>query len=170
MHYAGIGSRKTPWEVGETMTEVARKLARRGWTLRSGRAQGADTFFEWGAGRRAQLFTTRDPLPYGAATLAALVHPHWRRMPAHYRALHARNTPQVLGLQGEPPSRFVLCWTPDGCESQAERSGATGGTGQAIAIADIFGIPVFNMRRSDWRERFNKYLKELRHGSEKNPD
>lgn len=163
--YAGIGSRETPWEVGQVMTEVARKLARRGFTLRSGRADGADTFFEWGAGDRAQLWRPKDVLPPGSAEVAALVHPHWRRMPDHYRALHARNTPQVLGRRGEPPSLFVLCWTPDGCESQAERSGATGGTGQAIAIADIFGIPVFNMRRPDWRERLNHFLKEHRHAS-----
>lgn len=48
---------------------------------------------------------------------------------------------------------MVVCWTPDGCESQATRTKATGGTGLAIALADSMGIPVFNLRNAGALER-----------------
>lgn len=39
--YAGIGSRKTPQVVCEVMARLAGRLGQAGWTLRSGRAEGA---------------------------------------------------------------------------------------------------------------------------------
>ncbi len=46
--YTGVGSRETPEEIGKIMTLLASKLEREGWSLRSGAADGADTFFERG--------------------------------------------------------------------------------------------------------------------------
>ena len=46
--YAGIGSRKTPQEIQDFMTEFGRQSARKGWLLRSGHAPGADQAFERG--------------------------------------------------------------------------------------------------------------------------
>lgn len=57
----------------------------------------------------------------------------------------ARNGHQVLGATLDQPVSFVLCWTPDGAESEAQRTRDTGGTGQAIALASRHGIPVFNL-------------------------
>lgn len=50
--YAGIGARKPPDEVKGLMAEVARRLDRIGYTLRSGAAEGADMAFESGATRK----------------------------------------------------------------------------------------------------------------------
>ena len=36
-----------------------------------------------------------------------------------------------------PPSNFVVCYTPDGK--------ASGGTGQAIRIAEYYNIPIYNL-------------------------
>lgn len=47
-YYTGIGSRGTPSEILEIMTDIARFLAETGYTLRSGGASGADTAFESG--------------------------------------------------------------------------------------------------------------------------
>lgn len=47
--YAGIGSRQTPSEVCAVFASLAGHLGQAGWTLRSGRAQGADSAFECGA-------------------------------------------------------------------------------------------------------------------------
>ena len=49
MIYAGIGARKTPGGVLVLMREVGAILARDGWMLRSGGAEGADSAFEAGA-------------------------------------------------------------------------------------------------------------------------
>ncbi len=46
--YAGIGSRKTPPEILLRMYRIASQLAREGWLLRSGHADGADMTFEEG--------------------------------------------------------------------------------------------------------------------------
>ena len=46
--YTGIGSRETPVEIAAKMTELAVRLDALGYTLRSGGAQGADTFFDGG--------------------------------------------------------------------------------------------------------------------------
>jgi len=42
MYYAGIGSRTTPVEIQHLMYQIAKSLARQGYTLRSGAASGAD--------------------------------------------------------------------------------------------------------------------------------
>lgn len=47
--YTGVGSRETPPKVLTLMRAFAKYLGERGWTLRSGAAQGADTAFELGA-------------------------------------------------------------------------------------------------------------------------
>lgn len=47
--YAGIGSRSTSQSVLDAITQVATKLGKEGWVLRSGAARGADSAFEAGA-------------------------------------------------------------------------------------------------------------------------
>lgn len=49
----------------------------------------------------------------------------------------ARNTCQVLGLNLDSPVKAVICYTPGGSGS--------GGTGQAIRIAQAYKIPVIDM-------------------------
>lgn len=55
--------------------------------------------------------------------------------------LHGRNAHQVLGLYLDHPVSMVLCWTPEG------KGG--GGTGQAIRIAEAYGVTVYDMGRAD---------------------
>lgn len=54
--YSGIGSRETPDEVLGVMEDAAFRLARMGFTLRSGKAAGADAAFQLGAQRYHQLY------------------------------------------------------------------------------------------------------------------
>lgn len=48
MYYTGVGSRKTPKEIQKMMREASFMLAKRGWCLRSGGADGADLAFQHG--------------------------------------------------------------------------------------------------------------------------
>lgn len=48
----------------------------------------------------------------------------------------ARNSYQILGPDLRTPADFVVCWTPDGSETEDQRTPLTGRTGQAIALAD----------------------------------
>lgn len=137
------------------MRQTAAALAARGYTLRTGGAAGADQAFLEGAGGPSgqvelflpwpgfrgwrarpgmRLFERATPEAY---RLAEQYHPNWRNLRHAVKSLHARNVHQVLGAALDDPVRFVLCWTPDGSGS--------GGTGQAIRIAQDRSIPVFDL-------------------------
>ena len=63
-------------------------------------------------------------------------------------ALHARNYLIVRD------ARHVICWTP--------RGEVTGGTGQAIRIANSLNIPVHNLGLPEKEEAFRKRLQEFK--------
>lgn len=157
--YAGIGSRQTPPDVLQIMTDFAKVAAGEGWVLRSGAAPGADAAFERGAdagdgskeifipwknfqGSSSSLFTSTQ----AALNIATTLHPMWSSLRPAVKTLITRNVHQVLGRTVDDPCKFVVCWTPDGCESRAEYSIRTGGTGTAICLASDRSIPVFNLR------------------------
>ena len=151
--YAGIGSRKTPAGVLSDMTVMAAWLARTGWHLSSGGADGADAAFAAGApaGQRTVWLSWRgynglrgpDCRVLSAAALAACMeiaaplHPAWERCSPAVRKLHARNVAILLGERLDRPVEALVCWT--------ERGEAVGGTGMGIRIARARGIPVFNL-------------------------
>lgn len=164
--YAGIGVRATPPDVLGLMTRAAFSLMKRGYVLRSGRAIGADSAFERGAGSAVQIFL---PVPgwrgsastfhvgtlgaelWGRAReIAAAHHPAFAGLSRFVQDFHTLGVLQVLGPALDSPSEFVLCWTADG--------EASGGTGQALRIAATHGIPVFNLQRSRERAHVERYL------------
>ena len=164
--YAGIGARATPPEILSLMTRAAFALTKRGYVLRSGHAIGADSAFERGAGRDAQIFlpaagwrgsasafhpdTLGDQLWGRARAIAAEHHSAFAGLSAFVQALHTRNVFQVLGPALGSPAEFVLCWTADG--------EASGGTGQALRIAASHGVPVFNLQRHRTRAHVERHL------------
>lgn len=151
--YAGIGSRETPADVLQLMYELGAWLARQGYTLRSGGAEGADSAFEQGAlsvaGARAEIFTPMDATPE-ALRLASEIHPNWNACTSYARKLHARNCFQVLGRTLDDPVTFVVCWTRGGQP--------VGGTATAIRLAERNGIPIFNLARPQDRARIEAKL------------
>lgn len=172
--YSGVGSRSTPDEILQRMRDWAAWLARQGWTLRSGGADGADAAFEQGATQAAGACdiylpwkgfnghsSSRTRVCEQALALAESVHPAWSRLSDAARKLHARNCYQVLGKTLDRPSAFVLCWTPDGCERRAERCSSTGGTATAIVLAERHGVPVYNLARDDAEQRLARLLESL---------
>jgi hypothetical protein len=171
--YTAIGSRKTPLEIMDKMKAIAMYLQKQGFTLRSGAAGGADTAFENGvtdqslkeiflpwkgfSGNTSSYFQPSSE----AFELAKNNHRYWHQLSNAAQKLMARNSHQVLGVDLNTPSLFVVCWTPDGCESHQTRKGVTGGTGQAISIASKAGIPVFNLFNSGSEQRLHKYVVSL---------
>lgn len=171
--YTGIGSRQTPPDVLALMTVIARALAAQGFVLRSGGAVGADRAFELGSiardiyipfdgfngyssgrastsPRSGSFFcSVRLPTPE-AYVLAAKYHRAWARLSTAGQALIARNGHQVLGADLKTPARFVLCWTPDGATDRT--TSKTGGTGQAVRVANAHGVKVWNLARGDHRK------------------
>ncbi|HWL53226.1 MAG TPA: hypothetical protein VNQ90_12380 [Chthoniobacteraceae bacterium] len=154
--YAGIGSRQAPPAVLALIVEIAKNLAFRGLTLRSGGAPGADTAFETGCdqGRgEKEIFlpwkafnnhaSPFDPPPEQAEWIAALCHPNWRNCNAAARKLHARNCQQVYGVNLDDPVHFVLFWAPEKDHS------VQGGTATAVTLARRMNIPTFNLWQPD---------------------
>lgn len=156
--YSGIGSRETPEHIQRLMTEIAEILERRKFILRSGGAEGADLAFERGVHRYKEIFYTTgykindgDMQPYPkndwgfATTMFKKYHPSKGnvRSPKSVNLL-TRNTFQIFGIGDTMNSSFVLCYTPDGAETYTTYD--TGGTGQAIRIANDYNIPVYNLK------------------------
>ena len=153
LRYAGIGARATPACVLSDMTVMAGWLARTGWMLSSGGADGADSAFAAGAptGQRTIWLPWpgynghRGPdcrVPSAAELsacmeIAAPLHPAWNRCSPAVRKLHARNAAVLLGGTLDRPVDAVVAFTSEGR--------VEGGTGMAIRIAGARGIPVFNL-------------------------
>ena len=164
--YAGIGARATPPSTLRDMTTMAGWLARAGWHLASGGADGADSAFAAGApagqrtlhlpwpgynGRRGPDCAVAGRTELAACTeLAARLHPAWHRCSPAVRKLHARNAAVVLGPRLDRPVDAVVCWTPDGA--------VVGGTGLALRIAAERGIPVLNLAVLSPREACQRLL------------
>lgn len=168
--YAGIGSRKTPVDILICMTILANMLEAKGLILRSGAAGGADAAFEAGVLDPEMTdiyvpwngFGYRDlsyPISPSAMQLAEAFHPNWEALTRSMRFLMARNGYQILGPNLNDPVEFVACWTPDGCETMRHRGPKTGGTGQAIAIANYYDIPVYNLKRKGRMEALMNRIK-----------
>lgn len=160
--YAGIGSRQAPPEALDRMREFAYHAARRGWTLRSGAAEGADTAFETGcddAKGKKEIFLPwanfnghGSPLYHpsdGALKIAKEIHPAWDFLRIPAKKLVARNMHQVMGRDLKEVVDCVVCWTSDGCESHETYGRRTGGTGTAIALASLNNVPIFNLHNPD---------------------
>lgn len=166
--YTGIGSRETPAHVLEIMDEAAFWLAKEGWVLRSGGANGADAAFERGCiraggskeiylswdgfnGKRANpeqgYFVLNEP---DAQRIARRFHPNWDRLGRGGKAHMQRNTHQVLGADMMQPTRMILCYTPN--------AALTGGTAQALRLAQYHDIPVQNLGEATCLERISRWI------------
>lgn len=154
--YTGIGSRETPDDVIDTIHDLAWKLARGGWIVRSGGAPGADNAF-WGGAALYDVGATEIYLPWKgfegyeahqvartepqeeAYPIAEQFHPRWAYLKFGAKKLHARNVHQILGRDVTTPvlPSFVVCWTKGGK--------LQGGTAQALRIAEHYEVPIFNL-------------------------
>lgn len=168
--YAGIGARQTPGWLLPKMTEAAMNLEKMGLILRSGGAKGADAAFEAGVQDKAnkeiylpwagfnwnnshRTFVWKD-----AIALAKKFHPAFHKLTPPVQKLMARNSYQVLGENLDDPAAFILCWTPNGA--------VTGGTGQALRIAQAYNIHVINLGSTsldEASEMIMQIIKERQH-------
>jgi len=186
--YTGIGARATPGPLVDAheLTPLSR-LKRWGYSLgkldmilRSGAADGADHAFENGcdiANGKKEIYLpwagfneSDSPLyyiPIEAFEAAADVYgASWKYISQPTKKLMARNMLQIMGFGLDTPSKFVLCWTPDGCNTKQTRTKNTGGTGQAIAYAYEMEIPIFNFKNENGEDEFIDFLSNHLNGME----
>lgn len=166
IYYAGIGSRETPNEILNYFTSLAAYFSKKGFTLRSGGAEGADKAFEIGCDRTSgkkeiylpwrgfehsdsKLIVSNDK----AYEIAQSFHPNWDRLTDGAKKLQARNSHQVLGFDLDTPSNFIICWTKNGK--------GQGGTGQALRIAEHYKIPILDAGKYTSVDEIKTGLKEF---------
>lgn len=168
-YYAGIGSRESPPEICEIMSRLGAKLEKEGWTLRSGNAEGADQAFARDVDEHADIYLPsrnfnvgfqlvkiwHNYIVVGESDLEAVdslkFHPVPDRLSPTARKMLSRNYRQIIGKDGAPNSKFVVCWTEDW-------KNPSGGTSQAIRIANHHGIKVINLRNEEDLKRINQFL------------
>jgi hypothetical protein len=151
--YAGIGSRETPPEVLKEMTDIASRLEKKGFILRSGGAKGADSAFEAGVkdSSMKEIFYAKDCEQWCLDLVANYIpygRPPLKRMNSYVQKLLGRNMKIVFGNKGAENVQFIICWTPLGTDD--------GGTGYAIRAAIDSGIPIFNLKNKGDRDSFYK--------------
>ena len=148
MEYTGIGSRETPHQICQIMTQIARKFDAFGLTLRSGGADGADNAFEICSTKKKIYLPWEDFNDKTGFVLSKSDHEKAsmiaKRYVSHYdmlsygaKKLHNRNVCQILDIKFDEPTDFVVCWTKD--------AKLIGGTATALKLAMEFSIPIFNL-------------------------
>lgn len=85
--------------------------------------------------------------------IANELHPSSDGMDQWVEALMARNTYQIFGSNLDSPVDFVLFYAKEGKGIRPD-----GGTGQAVEMARLKGIPTVNMADSNWRVQLQEVL------------
>lgn len=147
------------------MAQIATDLSVLDYTMYSGGAGGADSVFETHS-KQKKIFLPWDGFngkcvdnkeyfiwQHAAKKIAEKFHPKWKNLEQSAIKFHTRNVHQILGENLNEPVDFVVCWTADGK--------ASGGTGQAIRIANYYDIKVFNLYNTCDRDDLYKLINEL---------
>jgi hypothetical protein len=135
------------------MTTLSSYLEERGWILRSGGADGADSDFEKGVknpkNKEIYLpwkgFNNSDSELYlgnvghedEAEEVAKRIHFNYAKLSQGAKKLHTRNGFQILGKDFNTPSKLVIAWTKNGEE--------VGGTRTALVLAKEHKIKIHNL-------------------------
>jgi len=161
----GIGARATPQPILEKFFDLGAFFAKKGWTLRSGGANGADKYWETGFDQelgKTEIYLpwkgfndNHSPLfniPIGAKLIASKRYKKWDESKSSVQNLMSRNVMQILGMDLNTPSDLVVCWTEGGKD--------IGGTSFAVKLARELNIPVFNFG-GNGEEELKKWWKSL---------
>jgi len=160
MTYAGIGSRQTPPEVLAQITEVAKELSNR-FTLNTGisfngKEEGADAAFSKGTENKNLFSPEKQGSRQKEQAIAKEIHPNPNALSSGGLKLMARNTNQIFGDNLNTPVDFVLFYAKETNGIRPE-----GGTGQAVEMARLKGIPTINMANPNWRQELDLVLQKI---------
>ena len=159
MTYAGVGSRTTPASILKAMTDVAKMLKSKGYTLNTGKTfnnkeEGADKAFSDGTTQKNLFSPEVQGSRIKEQTVAKEMHPAPSRLKSGGLKLMARNTNQIFGDNLNTPVDFVLFYA----EETDNPLRPKGGTGQAVEMARRKGIPTINMADTNWKNQLEKVL------------
>lgn len=179
-YYAGIGSRKLPADIIDLIKEIGWRMAKKGYILRSGAADGADKAFEYGCERGGgygdiylpwRRFKNRENSKYlpkmdyklpvegqmeysRNKMIQSGIIPHWDEMNEASQKFHSRNVNQVEGEFDEPDVHVVIYYAP----TDWMTGEPTGGTRTAVMLARSKGIPTYNLYDVEEKQQIIKKL------------
>jgi len=173
--YTGVGSRSTPIDQQNVLTDIAKKLDFYNYTLRSGHADGADLAFEKGTkekeiyvpwknfnGFRGDPPKFTDTL-YEFTVIEFLKHKKgsidFNEIREPVQKLMMRNVFQVIGkdIKNPEPSDFLIYW------AEEENGEVLGGTGFAVHIAKKFNVPVYNISTVEGLKKTKQLLTYIKY-------
>ena len=191
--YTGVGSRETPNDILILMRRIGYIMAMKGIALRTGEADGADhAFYEGvvdanaihGVKFKNEVFVAGVPKTYhyvndvvdifssdlmSAAPFkqfretAVRIRGSWDDLSYFGAKCHIRNVAQVLGVDGNSPSRGLICWakpvTPIKVTETKIRY-VEGGTNTAYCTAILHNIPVYNLHELEHRVYFEDWVNQ----------
>ena len=146
----GIGSRKINKNIEKQLLFIVKILNLLDIKVRTGDAIGSDACFR--KAKNKEVFTANDATER-SMRIASQIHQNWNACDEYSRKLHGRNIFQVLGINMEHPSDFLVCWTKDGISK--------GGSRTAIELAKQNCIPVFNIAKKNDIFNLFKFLKDI---------
>lgn len=179
-YFTGVGSRETPTDVLSIMRKYSKIMALKGWSFRSGGADGADTSFENGW---RDAYAENDSVPNGeiylpwsgfnsrskegvncilltdrkiieqAQLLIKEIHPAFSKLTRGALALHTRNVFQVLGADLQTPSQGLIGYAA--LDSKGEPKG---GTRTAIKLAEKYSVKVRNLAKEEDFEFIKEFV------------
>ncbi len=168
--YVGAGNRECPDHILNKMKELAKYLASKDFTLRTGGTDGPDAAFEstgvpmelylpWrGFNGKESKFTFQTPQ---AEDIAKMFHSGWDKLKDNIKPFLTKHPRMLLGQNLKSHAMFVICWSEDGAERSVERTVKTGNIGHLISIANSVNIPVFNLARPDAERRIQLLIEGL---------
>lgn len=183
--YSGIGSRETPPEVISIMEDAGFRLARIGFILRSGKADGADAAFQRGAqrfqGAKCEIYIPWKGFKGGSGLIdkwdilpdeldrqypgydemrwewVKEVHGGWERLSQGARKLHERNIHQLFGpdLGNAYLNQSKFVLY---YAPETKSGNPKGGTATCVNLARKQGIRTLNLLTQEGRDTLEKFL------------
>lgn len=166
-YWTGIGSRGIDQRTYDIMFKIGQEMAKQGYILRSGNAQGSDMAFETGVCSVDpsltdiwipwKSFGTKNKgVNYSVPSVGDFnnvakflkeprkgypngILPWYDKMSQGAQKLHCRNYFQVLGNNGKL-SKVCIYAAPED-----DKGNIMGGTRTAVEIARYYGVPTFNL-------------------------
>lgn len=147
LRYAVYGTHRLVWadsRLPNLIRKVADRLHTRGYAI----STAPDTHLSIAFANAAPEVQTVNACSSEALRLVRTLNDgfgHQREEITSHLALHAHC---LLGEDLRSPARFLLIWTPDGCENEEAMERKTAGLVYPILrLARAWGIPVFNLQR-----------------------
>lgn len=191
--YTGVGSRETPPDVLRLMRRIGYIMAMKGVALRTGEADGADHAFYKGvvdandvhgvkfknevfvAGAPKSYHYVNDVVDIFSSNLmsvapikqfretAVSIRGSWDDLSLIGAKCHIRSVAQVLGVDGNSPSRGLICWAKPVnpiTVTETKMRHVEGVTNTAYCTAILHNIPVYNLHEYLHRAYFEDWVNQ----------